>query len=252
MSQTLAKSWKTSNPDARPRTQNTAPSARKSQPLPPSVSELSRRRFAPREGIVVWLTGLSGAGKSSIASAAAESLARQGLRTEVLDGDLLRQSLSKDLGFSKADRDEHVVRVGFVANVLSRFGAVVFVALVSPYEEARNTLRRRIPSFIEVYVNAPLQVCEQRDVKGLYQRARRGEVASFTGISDPYEPPMSPEVECRTGEESLTISVEKVLAVVHTRMENFRAPVATLPSVAAQQMGRPHSANAEAAVHSHP
>ncbi len=212
------------------------------------MGEPSAQRFPIKEGIVVWLTGLSGAGKSSIASAAAESLAQLGVRTEVLDGDLLRQSLSKDLGFSKADRDEHVARVGFVATVLSRFGAVVFVALVSPYEEARNTLRRRIPSFIEVYVNAPLQICEQRDVKGLYRRARSGEVAAFTGVSDPYEPPTSPDVECRTGEESLTISVEKVLAAVHARMENFRQPVATLPSVAAQQMGLRLLPNAQAPI----
>jgi adenylylsulfate kinase len=163
---------------------------------------------------VVWLTGLSGAGKSTIAYAAAAELAQQGVRIEILDGDLLRQGLSRDLGFSKADRDEHVARVGFVANVLSRFGAVVFVALVSPYAQARNQVRRNTPRFLEVYVDAPLRICEQRDVKGLYRLARQGELQAFTGVSDPYEPPASPDVVCRTDQESVTKSVERVLGAV--------------------------------------
>jgi adenylylsulfate kinase len=167
-----------------------------------------------QQGLVVWLTGLSGSGKSTIANTAAELLSARGVSTEVLDGDLLRKSLSKDLGFSKVDRDEHVSRVGFVANVLSRFSSVVFVALVSPYTEARKLVRDRIPNFIEVYVNAPLQVCEDRDVKGLYRLARAGVIPSFTGVSDPYEPPAQPHVECRTGEESLDESVGKVLASI--------------------------------------
>ena len=169
----------------------------------------------PRQGTVVWLTGLSGAGKSTIASAAAAALALRGVPAEILDGDLLRNSLSKDLGFSKADRDENVARVGFVADLLSRQGVIVLVALVSPYAEARNAVRARVTRFIEVYVNAPLTVCEQRDPKGLYRLARRGELPAFTGVSDPYEPPAAPEVECHTDRESLEESVGKVLAAVY-------------------------------------
>lgn len=173
------------------------------------------------EGPVVWLTGLSGAGKSTIASAAAAVLARRGIPVEILDGDLLRKSWSKDLGFSKADRNENVARAGFAASLLSRRGAIVFVALVSPYAEARNAVRARVGRFIEVYVNAPLTVCEQRDPKGLYRLARRGELPAFTGISDPYEPPAAPEVECHTDWESLEESVGKVLAAVYRMPEQL-------------------------------
>jgi adenylylsulfate kinase len=174
-----------------------------------------------REGPVVWLTGLSGAGKSTIAFAAAAVLARRGIPVEILDGDVLRKSLSKDLGFSKADRDENVARAGFAANLLSRRGAIVFVALVSPYAESRNAVRARVGRFIEVYVNAPLTVCEQRDPKGLYRLARRGELPAFTGVSDPYEPPATPEVECHTDRESLEESVGKVLAAVYCMPERL-------------------------------
>jgi adenylylsulfate kinase len=179
------------------------------------IEQVPPPNLQPPQGIVVWLTGLSGAGKSTIASAAAAVLARRGTPVEILDGDLLRKSLSKDLGFSKADRDKNVAWAGFVANLLSRRGAIVFVALVSPYAEARNTVRARVRRFIEVYVNAPLTVCEQRDPKGLYRLARRGELPAFTGVSDPYEPPAAPEVECHTDRESLEESVGKVLAAVY-------------------------------------
>lgn len=167
-----------------------------------------------QQGTVVWLTGLSGAGKSTIASGAAAVLTQYGFPTEILDGDVLRQGPSKDLGFSKADRDKNVARAGFAANLLSRKGAIVFVALVSPYAEIRNAVRAQIDRFIEIYVNAPLKVCEQRDPKGLYRLARKGALPNFTGISDPYQPPAAPEVECRTDLESLEESVEKVLAAV--------------------------------------
>lgn len=149
MYRTLERNWKTSDPAVQPSKRNLAPSAPETRSRY-GQTPTSAQRFPKKEGLVVWLTGLSGAGKSTIAFAAAGSLAQQGVRTEVLDGDLLRQSLSRDLGFSKADRDEHVARVGFVANVLSRFGAVVFVALVSPYEEARKLVRARVPNFVEV------------------------------------------------------------------------------------------------------
>jgi adenylylsulfate kinase len=168
-------------------------------------------------GTVVWLTGLSGAGKSTIASAAAAELHHFGIRAEVLDGDLLRQTVSRDLGFSHADRDENVARVGRIAHALSRAGAVVFVALVSPYADARNAVRARAGRFLEVFVNAPLEVCEKRDPKGLYRMARAGKIPSFTGISDPYERPVAPEVECRTDQESVAESVRKVLAACGLR-----------------------------------
>ena len=181
---------------------------------PPAECSLREGRLP---GTVVWLTGLSGAGKSTIASAAAAELHHLGVRAEVLDGDLLRQTLSRDLGFSRADRDENVARVGRVAHALSRAGAVVFVALVSPYADTRNAVRARVGRFLEVFVNAPLEVCEQRDPKGLYRMARTGKIPAFTGISDPYERPAAPEVECRTDRESLAECVRKVLAACGIR-----------------------------------
>lgn len=194
---------------------------REASPLDSGMERVPPLSLQRRQGPVVWLTGLSGAGKSTIASAAAAVLAGRGIPVEILDGDLLRRSLSKDLGFSKADRDENVARVGFVASLLSRRGAIVFVALVSPYAEARNAVRARVRQFIEVYVNAPLTVCEQRDPKGLYRLARRGELPAFTGVSDPYEPPVAPEVECHTDRERLEESVGKVLAAVYRMPERL-------------------------------
>jgi adenylylsulfate kinase len=165
------------------------------------------------QGFVVWLTGLSGSGKSTIARAVAAELAKKGVPVEVLDGDIIREKFSRGLGFSKRDRDENVRRAGYVAHLLARHGVVVVVALISPYRALRDEVRggmNGIP-FIEVYVNAPLDVCEGRDPKGLYQKARRGEILSFTGVDDPYEPPLSPEVECRTDQESLEASAKRVL-----------------------------------------
>jgi adenylylsulfate kinase len=125
---------------------------------------------------------------------------------------VVRQNLTKGLGFSKEDRDENIRRVGFVAGLLTRNQVIVLVSAISPYQEIRQEVRERIGNFVEVYVNAPLEVCEQRDVKGLYKKARAGEIKNFTGIDDPYEPPLNPEVECRTDLESLEESVSKVLA----------------------------------------
>lgn len=163
-------------------------------------------------GVTVWLTGLSGAGKTTIARALEEELRARGRRVEVLDGDVIRQNLTRGLGFSKEDRDENIRRIGFVAHLLTRNGVIVLVAAISPYREVREEVRRRIGDFVEVYVNAPLEVCEQRDVKGLYRRARAGEISHFTGIDDPYEPPPAPEVECRTDRETVEESVRKVLS----------------------------------------
>ena len=161
-------------------------------------------------GVTIWLTGLSGAGKTTITHALEKELQQAGYPLEVLDGDIVRTNLTKGLGFSKGDRDENIRRIGFVANLLTRHGVFVLVSAISPYREIRDEVRQRIGDFVEVFVNAPLAVCEARDVKGLYQRARKGEIKAFTGIDDPYEPPLDPEVECRTDLEKLEESVAKV------------------------------------------
>jgi bifunctional enzyme CysN/CysC len=166
------------------------------------------------QGLVVWLTGLSGAGKTTICNAVSVELLAQGFRVEVLDGDVIRRQLNNDLSFSQKDRDENVRRIGFVAQLLARHGIIVLVAAIAPYRAVREELRRSIPSFIEVYVNAPLKVCEQRDPKGLYRRVRQQELGGFTGVDDPYEPPLSPEVECHTELETVKASASKVITAV--------------------------------------
>ncbi|HOK44480.1 MAG TPA: adenylyl-sulfate kinase [Bryobacteraceae bacterium] len=170
-----------------------------------------------RRGVTVWFTGLSGAGKTTISKLVEHHLRAAAYPVESLDGDIVRQNLTKGLGFSKEDRDENIRRIGFVAHLLSRNGVIVLVSAISPYREIRDEVRARIGDFIEVYVNAPLHVCEQRDVKGLYAKARRGEIRGFTGIDDPYEPPLKPEVECRTDIEKATDSAGKVIAALVSR-----------------------------------
>jgi bifunctional enzyme CysN/CysC len=165
-------------------------------------------------GLTVWLTGLSGSGKTTISSALYTELLARGYRVEVLDGDIIRNLFSNNLGFTTADRDENVRRIGFLAELLSRNGIIVIVSAISPYRATREEVRTRISNFLEVYVNAPLHVCEQRDPKGLYKRARRGGIKHFTGIDDPYEFPLSPDVECRTDEEQIKASCDKVLSAV--------------------------------------
>jgi adenylylsulfate kinase len=165
-----------------------------------------------QRGVTVWFTGLSGAGKTTICQAVAQELRSRGFKLEVLDGDIVREHLTKGLGFSKADRDENIRRIGFVAQLLTRNGIITLVSAISPYQAVRDEVRQRIQDFVEIYVSAPLEVCEQRDVKGLYQRARAGEIKNFTGIDDPYEPPLHPEINCKTHEEPLPESVAKVLA----------------------------------------
>ncbi|MDH6059458.1 adenylyl-sulfate kinase [Chrysosporum bergii ANA360D] len=163
-------------------------------------------------GATIWFTGLSGAGKTTISSEVAKILRERRLKVEVLDGDVVRQNLTRDLGFSRADRDENIRRIGFVAELLTRNGVIVLVSAISPYRDTRQEVRQKVGrNFIEVYVNAPLATCEERDVKGLYKRARQGEIKFFTGIDDPYEPPLKPEVECLSAEETLQQSVAKVL-----------------------------------------
>jgi len=163
-------------------------------------------------GVTLWLTGLSGAGKSTIALALAEVIKAKGRqRLELLDGDIVRQNLTKGLGFSKEDRDENIRRIGFVAHLLTRNGVIVIVSAISPYRDIRQEVSDRIGDFIEVYVNAPLEVCEQRDVKGLYKKARSGEIKQFTGVSDPYDSPLNPTVECQTAQETIDESVAKIV-----------------------------------------
>ena len=178
----------------------------------------------PTSGVTVWFTGLSAAGKTTINEAVAKELWAQGRRVESLDGDLVRQHLCKGLGYTKQDRDENIRRIGFAAELLTRDGAIVLASAISPYREIRDEVRRRIGRFIEVYVNAPLEVCEQRDIKGLYKKARAGLIAQFTGISDPYEPPLDPEVECRTDLETVSESAAKVLRALDQLFPYAAAP----------------------------
>jgi adenylylsulfate kinase len=165
-----------------------------------------------QRGVAVWFTGFSGAGKSTIAEALTDKLKSHGCQLEVLDGDEVREHLTKDLGFSKEDRDTNIRRIGFVAKLLVRNGVIVLVPVISPYRSIREEMRRNIRDFVEVFVNAPLSVCEDRDVKGLYKKVRAGEIKQFTGIDDPYEPPNNPEVECRTDIEELDESVDKIFS----------------------------------------
>jgi len=164
-----------------------------------------------QHGVTVWFTGLSGAGKTTISLEVAKILRSQGYKVEVLDGDKIRKSLTKDLGFSKADRDENIRRIGFVANLLTRNGIIVLVAAISPYRQVREEVRQTIGNFVEVYVNASIETCEKRDVKGLYKKFRAGEIKGFTGIDDPYEFPLNPEIECQTDQENLEESVFKII-----------------------------------------
>ena len=176
--------------------------------------EEAASRVTAQRGLTVWFTGLSGAGKTTICRAVATELLAYGLQVEVIDGDVIRNHLCRDLGFSKHDRDENIRRIAFVAQLLTRNGAIVLVSAISPYREGRDAARRTIGNFVEVYVSTPLEVCEVRDPKDLYQKARAGKIQGFTGIDDPYEPPLSPEVVCDTDRESTRESSIKVVSAV--------------------------------------
>ncbi len=171
-----------------------------------------------RDGAVVWFTGLSGAGKTTISRSLCDELIARGHRVELLDGDIVRKHLSKGLGFSRDDREENIRRIGFVARLLSRNGVIAVVSAISPYRLTRDEVRREIPKFLEVYVNAPLDVCEQRDPKGLYKQARTGQLLHFTGVDDPYEPPLAPEIECHTDRETVEECVARVLELIENRL----------------------------------
>ncbi len=169
-----------------------------------------------QKGLTIWFTGLSGAGKTTITNALAQELSQKEYSIEVLDGDVVRQNLTKGLGFSKEDRDENIRRIGFVANLLTKHGVIVLVSAISPYQQIRQEVREKIGDFVEVFVNAPLSTCESRDVKGLYKQARAGQIKGFTGIDDPYEAPLNPEVECRTDLETLAESLHKVWSKIES------------------------------------
>jgi len=171
-----------------------------------------------RGGFTLWFTGLSGAGKSTLSQAVAEALRQRGFNVERLDGDEVRQRLSHGLGFSKQDRDENIRRIGFVARLLSRNGAVAITAAISPYREVRDEVRRSHDApFIEVFVDCPLEVLITRDPKGLYAKALRGEIAHFSGVSDPYEPPLSPDLTVHTDREDVDASRDAVLRLLEAR-----------------------------------
>lgn len=168
-------------------------------------------------GFVLWMTGLSGAGKTTVALALLPKLRERGIKVERLDGDVVRESLTKDLGFSKEDRATNIERVTFVAQLLSRNGVGVVCSFISPYQSVRDKVRASTTNFIECYVNAPLDVVESRDVKGLYQLARAGKIPNFTGISDPFEAPENPDLELRTDLYDVDACVEQTLSYLEER-----------------------------------
>jgi adenylylsulfate kinase len=163
------------------------------------------------EGFTLWLTGLPASGKSTLAGMAAEELRRRGYRVEILDGDEVRTHLSKDLGFSKADRDANIRRIGYVCKLLSRNGVIAITAAISPYREIRDEVRREHERFVEVYVKCSLEKLFERDSKGLYAKALKGEIPSFTGVSDPYEEPLNPELVIESDREDAATSLSQLL-----------------------------------------
>jgi adenylylsulfate kinase len=177
-----------------------------------------RLRFGKREvqPAVIWFTGLSGSGKSTIADRVASGLSERGYRVERLDGDAVR-NIFPQTGFTRPDRDTHLRRIGFLASTLEKNGVFVVASFVSPYEDSRRFVRGLCRNFIEVYVSTPLEECEKRDPKGLYARARRGEIQNFTGVSDPYEPPAQPELTLNTMQQSVEDASRTVLDEVRRR-----------------------------------
>jgi adenylyl-sulfate kinase len=163
-------------------------------------------------GFTLWFTGLSGSGKTTIAKLVAQELHDRGLKVERLDGDIVRQSLTRDLGFSKEDRDKNIERVTFVAKLLTRNGVAVLCSFISPYRARRLKSREEIGEFLEVFVECPVTVCADRDVKGMYAKAFAGEIQNFTGVSDPYEDPENPEIVCHTAEETPEESAAIIVA----------------------------------------
>jgi adenylyl-sulfate kinase len=164
-----------------------------------------------KRGFTVWFTGLSGAGKTTVADRLESALRERGHKVEVLDGDVVRTNLTKGLGFSKEDRDTNIRRIGYVAHLLSRNGVAVITAAISPYRDVRDENRKMIGDFVEVYAKCPIDVLAERDVKGLYKKALAGEIDNFTGVSDPYEEPLNAEVVIESDKESVDESLAKVI-----------------------------------------
>jgi sulfate adenylyltransferase len=175
------------------------------------------KKHSTQKGFTLWFTGFSSSGKSTIADAVYEILKERGVKTERLDGDVVRENLTRDLGFSKEDRDENIRRVGFVARLLASHGVGVIASFISPYRAQREGLRKNIPNFIEVFVDAPIEVCMARDVKGLYKKAHVGEIKNFTGVDDPYEEPLNPEIHLRTNKETIVECAQKVIDYLKER-----------------------------------
>lgn len=170
-----------------------------------------------REGQVLWFTGLSGSGKTTTAQRVAADLLQQGVRAELLDGDELRETICKGLGFQREDRIENVRRIAYVSKLLSRNGVTVLVSAITPYQEMRDALRASVPGYVEIYVNCPVEECEKRDVKGLYAKARRGEISSFTGITDPYDIPACPDIVIDTQLHTVEQNAAYILAWLEQR-----------------------------------
>ena len=187
--------------------------------------KLHRERHAKndpsRGAVVVWFTGLSGAGKTTIAAKLCQELSRRQVACEHLDGDVIRRFFPKT-GYSRQDRDVHIRRVGYLASCLEKFGVCVVATLISPYKESREFVRSICQNYIEVHVSTPIEVCESRDPKGLYARARKGEVTQFTGIDDPYDPPTNPDIAVNTAELSIDQAVNKVLELIQVRRRKKR------------------------------
>src|ERR1017187_3729359 len=162
------------------------------------------------KGFTLWLTGMSGAGKSTLSDELMARFRSAGAKVELLDGDIVRTNLSQGLGYTREDRDTNIRRIGFVAELLSRNGVIVVVAAISPYRDAREEVKRRIGRFMEVHVDCPIDVLTSRDTKGLYKRALAGDIGNFTGVSDPYEPPVNPSVVVHSDRESVEESIEKI------------------------------------------
>jgi adenylyl-sulfate kinase len=183
-------------------------------------------------GVTLWFTGLPCSGKTTISKLVFEQLHRAAAKVELLDGETVRQTLSKGLGFSRQDRDENIRRIGFVCNLLTRNGVIAIAAAVSPYRAVREEVRTLIGSFVEIYVNCPLEVCIRRDVKGMYRRAFSGEIAHFTGVSDPYEEPPNPDLILYTHRETPEESAGKTIVLLVTKgyVQNSRAASAAVPT----------------------
>jgi adenylyl-sulfate kinase len=169
------------------------------------------------QGFAIWLTGMSGAGKSTLAERLVARLREQGAKVELLDGDFVRTNLSQGLGFSREDRDTNIHRIGFVAELLARHGVIVIVAAISPYRNAREQVKGKIPKFVEVHVDCSIEVLTERDTKGLYKRALAGQLANFTGISDPYEAPLHPSVVIHSDRESVDDALAKIWRELEAR-----------------------------------